>query len=202
MHPNAEKLRDAARKKTDKRQQKKDAIAHSAIEALNALGYANTTLRDIAANSALSLGMLHYYFEDKTQLVIYCVSTYKQRFIAEIETATADAAEGDASIAAFAAGLADAIVTDWPHHRLWYDIRTQAMFDEDFRPVVAEIEAALTEVLARVAARLRGDFDPAIGLAALDGLFRRFTQDFATGAPHPHADIEAAFARLIRKLAS
>ena len=25
-------------------------------------------------------------------------------------------------------------------HRLWYDIRTQAMFDETFRPVVAEVE--------------------------------------------------------------
>ncbi|MFT4795197.1 MAG: AcrR family transcriptional regulator [Paracoccaceae bacterium] len=200
MHPNAEKLRDRAQKKTLKRQEKKDAIAFSAIKALSALGYANTTLRDIAADTDLSLGMLHYYFDDKAQLVIYCVSLYKQRFVAEID-ATIDAADTpDALITAFANGLAGAVVEDWDHHRLWYDIRAQAMFSEDFRPIVAEIEAALIAVLARAAGRLDCVSDVTIGYAALDGVFRQCTYQYAMGAGRPRAEIAATFAALVRKL--
>ena len=201
MHPNADKLRDISAKKSAKRQEKKDAIALSAIEALKALGYANTTLRDIAANSDLSLGMLHYYFEDKTQLVIHCVHMYKVGFIADIDAAIAAADDGAAFAEVFAGGLADAVVDNWAHHRLWYDIRAQAMFDESFRNAVNGIEAELIAVLARAAVRFESPADVELGYAALDGLFRYFTQGCAMGAPRPRAEIAAAFARLLARLA-
>ena len=60
---------------------KKRPIAESAITALQELGFANTSLRDIAAKSDMSLGMLHYYFEDRSDLIIYCVRIYKQDFV-------------------------------------------------------------------------------------------------------------------------
>ena len=43
----------------------------------------------------------------------------------------------------WAGGLATSIFDDEMTHRLWYDIRCQAMFDQSFRPVVAEIEPGL-----------------------------------------------------------
>jgi AcrR family transcriptional regulator len=201
MHPNAEKLRDKSLRKSQRRQEKKDAIALSAIEALKSLGYANTTLRDIAAGSDLSLGMLHYYFDDKTQLVTHCVAIYKSRFIAEIDAAITAADSTAAFIDAFANGLADAIVDDWAHHRLWYDIRTQAMFDDSFRTVVDDIEAELIAVLARAAQRFDRAPDVTIGYAALDGVFRHFTHQYATGAGRPRSEIAATFAAMIRTLA-
>lgn len=200
MLVDAATLRDRAQRKTLKRQEKKDAIALSAIEALKTLGYANTTLRDIAANSDLSLGMLHYYFDDKTQLVVHCVTVYKQRFIRDIEAAIADADTDAAFVTALSDGLATAITEDWARHRLWYDIRGQAMFNPDFRPVVDDIEAGLIRVLGG-AGRFGAGLGAAMGFAALDGMFRYHTQRWASGDGRPRAEIAAGFADMLMRLA-
>jgi AcrR family transcriptional regulator len=76
----ATKLKVRALRKSAKRNEKKRQIAESAINALQELGYANTSLRDIASKSGMSLGILHYYFEDRSDLIIYCVKTYKTGF--------------------------------------------------------------------------------------------------------------------------
>jgi hypothetical protein len=36
----------------------------------------------------MSLGMLHYYFEDRSDLIIYCVRIYKQDFVAGMIAST------------------------------------------------------------------------------------------------------------------
>jgi len=54
--------------------------------ALSRLGYARTSLREIAQNSEFSHGVLHYYFRDKAdsswpavrQYNAYCVTRYDQ----------------------------------------------------------------------------------------------------------------------------
>lgn len=111
------------------------------------MGYANTSLRDIAAKSEVSLGILHYYFEDRRDLIIYCVRVYKQDFVASIrhalDRATGRDAVIDTVIDALAGALAFSITKDAPTHRLWYDIRNQALFGDMFRPVAAEIETML-----------------------------------------------------------
>ena len=107
------------------------------------MGYANTRLRDIAAKSEVSLGILHYYFEDRRDLIICCVRVYKQDFVASIRHALDRATGWDAVIDALAGALAFSITKDAPTHRLWYDIRNQALFGDMFRPVAAEIETML-----------------------------------------------------------
>lgn len=172
------KLRARADRKTAKRDAKKRQIAESAILALKELGYANTSLRDIAAHSDLSLGMLHYYFEDRTELIIYCVEIYKQEFVHKFIEALETARGRDQVIEAFSEALVSSIVDDDMTHRLWYDIRTQAMFDETFRPVVAEIEEQLIGIV-RSAFEKAGHTTPQqieIYYALLDGAFRYIMQ--------------------------
>ncbi len=55
-----------------------------------------------------------------------------------------------AALAALIERLAQAIGRDAHAHRLWYDIRTQAMFERRFAAVVAEIEADMVEFIERL----------------------------------------------------
>lgn len=193
------KLKARADKKSAKRGAKKRKIAKSAISALKELGYAYTSLRDIAAHSDLSLGMLHYYFEDRAELIIYCVEIYKQEFVRKFIDALETARNRDQVIDAFAETLVASIVDDEMTHRLWYDIRTQAMFDETFRPVVAEIEDDLVGVL-RSAFEKAGHTNTAqieIYYALLDGAFRYIMQAQIGGIPRTRNELSEVFRGLL-----
>jgi len=189
------KLKFRAERKTKKRDEKKRLIAKSAIEAMKELGYANTSLRDITANSDLSLGMLHYYFEDKADLIIYCVRVYKEDFVHNIFEAL-EGSQGRKEVTqAFSEALADSIIDDGATHALWYDIRTQAIFDETFQPVVAEIGVKLVEIV-RTAFQKAGQDEPddiGINYALLDGVFRYLMQHQITGTPKPRQELVAIF---------
>lgn len=195
------KLKARAAKKTAKRDGKKRKIAASALEALKELGYANTSLRDIADKSDLSLGMLHYYFEDRTDLIIYCVQIYKQDFVRILKEALAAAEGRDQVVTAFSDALVTSIIDDQMTHRLWYDIRSQAMFDETFRPVVAEIEAMLIDLvrLAFEKSGRSGDADIALSYALLDGVFRYLMQGQIAENPRTREELLAALRPLINQ---
>lgn len=193
------KLKARAERKTAKRDEKKRQIAASAIAALKELGYANTSLRDIAEKSDLSLGMLHYYFDDRTDLIIYCVEIYKQDFVRTMRRALETAEGRDAVIAAFAAALTTSIIDDAMTHRLWYDIRTQAMFDSSFRPAVAEIEGKLIGIV-RTALEKSGHSAPEhaeMSYALLDGVFRYLMQGQFGDAPRDRASMTRIFAGVL-----
>lgn len=64
-----------ARRQVDKFAERRAQLAASALQTLSELGYARTSLRDIAQNSEFSHGVLHYYFSDKVDLIIRRRST-------------------------------------------------------------------------------------------------------------------------------
>jgi len=193
------KLQARAQRKTAKRDEKKRRIAESAIEALKELGYANTSLRDIAAHSDQSLGMLHYYFEDRADLIIYCVEIYKEQFVNDLFQALEDVSGRDQVIEAFSEALVISIIDDEMTHRLWYDIRNQALFDVAFRPVVAEIEAKLIGIVHLAFEKAAKDpvGDVAIHYALLDGVFRQMMQHQIMGHPMPRRDLKSVFGALL-----
>ncbi|TQE99336.1 MAG: TetR/AcrR family transcriptional regulator [Spiribacter salinus] len=197
-----DRLQARAHRGTRKRQQKKDQIASSAMQALQELGYANTSLRDIAARADLSLGTLHYYFEDRVQLILHCVSLYKAAFISGLEDALREAIGREPVINALANALATSIVEDAATHRLWYDIRGQALFDPAFRPIVDELEAALIAVVETVA-EMTGRAQPGTGAfcyALIDGVFRYQMQNQLTGTPRDHHSLAAEMRALLERL--
>jgi AcrR family transcriptional regulator len=136
-----------ARNRAAKTGDKKLELAWHALDVLAELGFARVNLREIANRSGLSLGRIHYYFEDKTEILIVAVNLYKDRFVRRIEELIALGRTEDEAVANFAEGLAEAIEQDAKVHRLWYDVRAQSLFDEAFRPFVDRMEARLLELI-------------------------------------------------------
>ena len=193
------KLRARAIRKSVKREEKKCQITARAIKALQEVGYANTSLRDIAAQSDMSLGILNYYFEDRSDLIIYCVLIYKHEFVDSM-TAALDGATGrNAVIEALSGAFAVSIAKDVMTHRLWYDIRNQALFDETFRLVTTEIETMLISVFLQAFVAAGHSKPPMIDVqyALLDGVFRLLLQNQLNGTKHSLAALKKIFATVL-----
>ena len=167
------------RRPVDKFDARRDQLAESALKTLGDLGYARTTLREIANNSTFSHGVVHYYFEDKLELVIYSVRYYKARCVTRYDAVVQDSTSADGLVEAFAAKLAQTIREEAPMHRLWYDLRTQSMFEEALRETITEIDAALEAMIWRVIDRYatlaegQPSVTPAAAYGMLDGLFQQ-----------------------------
>jgi TetR/AcrR family transcriptional repressor of bet genes len=174
----------------DKFDRRRDELAESALTTLGSVGYARASLREIAGNSPFSHGVVHYYFEDKLELVIYSVRYYKARCVTRYDAVVRDSASAGELVEAFAAKLAQTIREEAPMHRLWYDLRTQSMFEDGLREAITEIDAALEAMIWRVVDRyatLSGgtpSVDPPAAYAMLDGLFQQALLAFtAAGEP-------------------
>ncbi|WP_158816502.1 TetR/AcrR family transcriptional regulator [Methylocapsa sp. S129] len=182
-----------ATKRSGKRADKKRELAGHAISTLGVLGYARTSLRDIASQSGVSLGVLHYYFEDKVELITYCVKLYKQNFVELLDAPILSEGSPAAVIDGFIDGLVGAIAEHASTHRLWYDIRAQALFDEAFHSVVREIEDALIALVGRFLKRLNLETMSAFSLYLLcDSLFRYYLQQHLSGDERALAAFRAA----------
>jgi len=181
--------RTARKVPADKYDERRTQLAESALLTLGELGYARSSLREIANNSEFSHGVVHYYFADKLELIIYCVRYYKARCVTRYDAVVAESSTPEQLIDAFAAKLVETIVDEAPMHRLWYDLRTQSMFEEGLREAVLMIDQTLEEMIWRVVARyaalsgrevLTGP-DAVYGL--LDGVFQRALLGHLTDRP-------------------
>jgi AcrR family transcriptional regulator len=163
----------------DKFAERRDQLADAALLTLSELGYARTSLREIAQNSAFSHGVLHYYFTDKVDLITHCVRQYKASCVARYDQMFAAATTVTELRDGFAAGLAETLAQDATMHRLWYDLRAQSLFEPSFRADVAEIDQSLERMVWRVISRLSEltatppAFSSPVSYALFDGLFQQ-----------------------------
>jgi AcrR family transcriptional regulator len=184
----------------DKFDQRRDQLAESALKTLGELGYARTTLREIANNSTFSHGVVHYYFQDKLELVIHSVRYYKARCVTRYDSVLASALTADGLVDAFAAKLAETIREEAPMHRLWYDLRTQSMFEDQLRDAVTSIDHTLEGMIWRVVSRYAelADRDcalePAVAYGMLDGLFQQALLAYVGG----HTEVLTALVGQVR----
>jgi TetR/AcrR family transcriptional repressor of bet genes len=171
----------------DKHDARRDQLAESALRTLGELGYARSSLREIAGNSEFSHGVVHYYFDDKLDLIVHCVRYYKARCVTRYDEVIAGAADAAGLVDAFAAKLAETIRDDAPMHRLWYDLRTQSMFETSLRDAVVMIDGTLQEMIWRVVLRyaeLAGRAPartPQASYGLLDGIFQQALLGHLTG---------------------
>ena len=145
--------RKAPRIPPDKISARRAELAEAALQTLAELGYARTSLREIAQNSRFSHGVLHYYFSDKIDLIAYCVRKFKAQCVQRYDQIIVDATTYDELVDKFVAGLAATLRTDAVMHRLWYDLRTQALFEETFRADVLEIDKSIENMIWRIVSR-------------------------------------------------
>jgi TetR/AcrR family transcriptional regulator, transcriptional repressor of bet genes len=163
----------------DKYDERRNQLAESALRTLGELGYARASLREIATNSEFSHGVVHYYFRDKLELIIYCVRYYKARCVTRYDAVVADSTTPEELLDAFAAKLVETLSDEAPMHRLWYDLRTQSMFEEGLREAVTMIDRTLEQMIWRVVERyaeLSGcsvAMKPAAAYGVLDGIFQQ-----------------------------
>ena len=168
-----------SQRQVDKFAERRAQLAESALLTLSELGYARTSLREIAQNSDFSHGVLHYYFRDKVDLITYCVREYKARCVTRYDQIVTTAATADQLVIGFAEVLTQTMVQDAHLHRLWYDLRGQSMFEESLREAVTLIDKTLEEMIWRVVSRyseLAGRppaMTPAAAYGVLDGLFQQ-----------------------------
>jgi AcrR family transcriptional regulator len=166
-----------SRKRVDKFEERRMELAEAALLTLADLGYARTSLREIAQNSEFSHGVLHYYFADKFDLITCCVRLYKSRCVTRYDNVVAQAATVPALLEGFLGALGATLRDEAKLHRLWYDLRAQALFEAAFRPDVAAIDASLEAMIWRIMTRfatLAGQPAPmsaAAAYALFDGLF-------------------------------
>src|SRR5882672_1809454 len=154
-------------------------LGEAALQTLAELGYARTSLREIAQNSEFSHGVLHYYFTDKLDLILCSVRQYKTRCVKRYDEATTTATTFDELLDGFVAALGDTLRKEAPLHRLWYDLRAQSLFEEAFRADVAEIDKSLEKMIWRVMSRfaeITGEpvrLPSSVAYAMFDGLFQQ-----------------------------
>jgi AcrR family transcriptional regulator len=171
--------RRRAARPVDRYDERRDQLAESALQTLGAVGYARASLREIANNSPFSHGVVHYYFQDKLELVLYSVGYYKARCVTRYDSVVAGSTTGQELVDAFADKLAQTIRDEAPMHRLWYDLRAQSMFEPPLRDAVSHIDATLRDMIWRVVSRyaeLEGRpaaLSPVVAYGMLDGLFQQ-----------------------------
>lgn len=169
----------ARRTPADKYDERRRALAESALRTLGDLGYARASLREIANNSEFSHGVVHYYFQDKLELIVFCVKQYKATCVLRYDGAVADSTTPEELVEAFAAKLVETLVDEAPLHRLWYDLRSQSMFEPSLREAVTGIDKTLEEMIWRIVSRyaeLAGTepaMAPHVAYGLFDGLFQQ-----------------------------
>jgi AcrR family transcriptional regulator len=177
-------------------------LGEAALTTLAELGYARTSLREIALNSEFSHGVLHYYFTDKLDLILCSVRQYKARCVKRYDDVTTSATGYDELLDGFVAALGDTLRNEAPLHRLWYDLRAQSLFEEAFRADVAEIDKSLEKMIWRVLSRLAEISGQPVRLpspvayAMFDGLFQQALLKHLSGEKKAVATMQAN-ARLV-----
>lgn len=194
--------------RVDKFSERRAELGEAALTTLAALGYARTSLREIAQNSEFSHGVLHYYFSDKIDLIICSVKQYKARCVTRYDHAVDSANTCEELMEGFLQSLADTLRDEGHVHRLWYDLRSQALFEEAFRSDVVQIDKSLEDMIWRIMSRfaeLSGEdpgMTPSATYALFDGLFQQALLKHLSGDAGAVAAMQADVRQSIVRLFS
>ena len=194
------------RRQVDRFEERRRELASAALQTLSELGYARTSLREIAQNSTFSHGVLHYYFTDKVELITYCVRQYKAICVQRYDKIVTTAETTDGLARGFADGLVATLQDEAPMHRLWYDLRSQALFEESFRADVLEIDATLQRMIERVTERSAPLAERPLATsspmtyALFDGMFQQALLRHLADSPGAGPDLHANVLQLLPRL--
>ena len=195
-----------SRRQVDKFAERRAQLADAALVTLAELGYARTSLREIAQNSEFSHGVLHYYFRDKADLITQCVGQYNEYCVTRYDRVVATSQTAAELKRDFAAGLARTLTEDTAMHRLWYDLRTQSLFEPSFQADVAQIDKSLERMIWRIVsqfAELAGSplaVTAPVAYAVFDGLFQQALLRHLSGDASAAADLRTQAVLLMDRL--
>lgn len=177
----------AERARVDKFSLRRTMLAQSALTTLAERGFAGTGLREIAQHSTLSHGSLHYYFADKDDLIAEAVWGFKSTCARRYDEVVATATTGAELLTRVADIMSGTLRNEASLHRLWYDLRNQALFERGFSDTIARIDDLLQTMVWSIVRRygeLEGRsprFDAGAAYALIDGLFQNELIRFLRG---------------------
>lgn len=117
-----------------------EALMRATYTALCEHGYANLTLRKIAADFEKSRGLVHYHYDSKDHLIVALLEYLSDRFAARIES-TADESPSDrldTLIEWLAVGPSLDGVDGEGYHMAIFELRAQAPYNEALRSRLQE----------------------------------------------------------------
>jgi AcrR family transcriptional regulator len=173
-----------SRRQVDKFAERRAQLADAALVTLAELGYARTSLREIAQNSEFSHGVLHYYFSDKADLITQCVRQYNAYCVTRYDQIVATAASPGELKRDFAAGLAKTLRED--------DV---AEIDKSLERMIWRIVSQFAELAGRPLA-----VSPEVAYGIFDGLFQQALFKFLSGDPDAPATLTAQVEPLMDSL--
>jgi AcrR family transcriptional regulator len=206
--PTVTKLDRAPRRPVDKFAERRAELAEAALQTLSELGYARTSVREIAQNSVFTHGVLHYYFRDKVDLILCSVRQYKSRCVTRYDAAVAAARSCDELVEGFLAALGETLREEAHLHRLWYDIRAQAMFETAFQADVAEIDKSLEDMVWRIVSRYAElahappPLSPSACYAVIDGLFQNYLLKHLSGDEFAVRNLKADVKLVLKRISA
>lgn len=192
-----------ARRQVDKFETRRRELAVATLQTLADLGYARTSLREIAQNSEFSHGVLHYYFADKRDLIIQAVRQYEEVCVTRYDDVVANASTAEELRRGFTDMFFGTLKADADLHRLWYDLRNQSLFDESFRADVLDIDTRRQAMIWRVLSRYaelsgtRPATSQEVAYATLDGVFQAALLNQLSGMDEQVSALEGELARLM-----
>ena len=195
-----------ARPRDGKFAERRAELGEAALQTLAELGYARTSLREIAQNSDFSHGVLHYYFTDKVDLILCSVRQYKARCVTRYDEVTTTSSTYEQLVDGFATALGETVRSEAPMHRLWYDLRSQSLFEAAFRADVAELDKSLERMIWRVLSRLSELAGVPVTLpseaayATLDGVFQQGLLKHLSGDKRAVAAMQSHMRQVVRLL--
>ena len=195
--------RRAGRLPVNKFNARRIELAEAALATLAELGYARTSLREIAQKSEFTHGVLHYYFSDKFDLICCSVRHYKAKCVTRYDQITATARSRDELLTGFLDKLGETVRTEAHMHRLWYDLRAQALFEDAFRDDVMAIDKSLEDMVWRIVSRYAelGGRTPLVSsevlYALFDGLFQKYLLRHLSGDAQSIPEFHAELKRLL-----
>jgi AcrR family transcriptional regulator len=195
-----------SRRQVDKFAERRTQLADAALQTLAELGYARTSLREIAQNSQFSHGVLHYYFSDKEDLITHCVRQYEAACVTRYDEIVAAAGSAEELKHEFSAAMAQTLRADAPMHRLWYDLRNQSLFEESFRADVLDINQRREDMIWRVISRyaefagITVALSPSAAYAILDGLFQQALLHLLAGHDEAAEYLRANVVRVLESM--
>ncbi len=174
-------------RRIDKFELRRTELADAALATLAELGYARTSLREIAQKCDFTHGVFHYYFSDKVDLILCAVHNYKSSCAKRYDEVVETSRTADELVEGFLAKLGDTLRDESHMHRLWYDLRSQALFEDAFRAQALEIDQLLENMIVRVTNRLAelSGHQPRLShrslYAVFDGLFQKHLLEYLEG---------------------
>jgi AcrR family transcriptional regulator len=116
--------------------ERREQLVDAAIRVMTRDGVAKATTRAISAEAGMPLGVFHYAFQSKQELMVRVTESIAQRSRADIDDAVLDSDPEDAMHAIALAGLCayfDHVVTNPLEHLVTYEIAVTALRDPELR---------------------------------------------------------------------